>query len=202
MIRKSLTWLTDEAPQTKNQLIAAVVFEAEHAHTGGLAEEHPPPSWRKAEPAGRNHTDDVAAGESQHIARDAVYPSEKAVRAGGNVSRRFPVWTAIAVELPAGPLLQDVACQLPLEAAVVPLDQVVIDFRASPEAGQLTGLRGPQQRTGENAAEGKLPQPPAQLPCMLLPPFIQRQVGSTRVLVGVGLGRVAVPGEIELWQVR
>src|SRR4051812_31691875 len=40
------------------------------------------------------------------------------------------------------------------------------------------------------------------LPRMLLTPFIQRQVASTRVLVRVGPGRVAVPGEIELWQVR
>src|SRR5262245_1690397 len=85
LIRKSLTWLTDEVPQTKNRLIATVVFFCEHAHTGGLAEEHPPRRWRKAEPAGRNHADDVAAGDRQHIAGDAVYPSEKAVCAGRNV---------------------------------------------------------------------------------------------------------------------
>src|SRR5262245_46843575 len=161
------------------------------------------PSTTRAEPRpGRDHPDDVAAGDRQHVARDGLYPGEKAVSAGGNVSRRFPVGTAIAVEFPAGPLLEDVARQLPLEAAVVPLDQIVIDSRADAEPGQRTRLRGPQQRTGENAGEGKLPQPPTQLPGMLLPPFIQRQVGSTRVLLGVGPGRVAVPGEIELWQVR
>ena len=101
--RKSLTWLTDEIPQIQNRLIAAVVFKAEHSHTSGLAEEHPPRSWRQAEPAGRNHPDDVTAGERQHIAPDAVYPREKAVRAGCHISRRLTVGTTIAVEFPAGP---------------------------------------------------------------------------------------------------
>jgi hypothetical protein len=38
LIGKSLTWQTDEVPQTKNRLIATVVFKAEHAHAGGFAD--------------------------------------------------------------------------------------------------------------------------------------------------------------------
>ena len=45
-------------------------------------------------------------GERQHFARDALYPGEKAVSAGGNVSRRFPVGRAVAVEFPAGQFLR------------------------------------------------------------------------------------------------
>src|SRR5262249_17285876 len=129
-------------------------------------------------------------------------PGDEAIRAGSNVFRRFTLRTAIAIEFPAGPLFQHVACRFPLKAPVVPLDQIVIDCRARAEAGQLTGLRGPLERTAENAGEGKLPQPLTQVPRMLLASLIQRKVSSTRVLVRVGPGRVAMPGEIEPWQIR
>ena len=41
----------------------------------------------------------------------------------------------------------------------------------------------------------------AQLASMFLSTFIQRQIGSTRVLMGISPGRVAVSGEIEFWQI-
>jgi hypothetical protein len=124
-------------------LIAAVVLEAEHAHAGGVTEEDLPGRRRQAEPAGRDHPDDVPAGEGEHVAADAVYPGDEAVGAGGDDSRRFPVRRAVAVEFPAGPLLEDLAGPFALGSAVVPLQQVLIDFRACREAGQRAGLRGP-----------------------------------------------------------
>src|SRR5262249_40127223 len=60
---------------------------------------------------------------------------------------------------------------------------------------------GTEQGTSENADKGEPAQPLADLTRVLLPAFIQRQVGSTRVLVGVGPGCVAVPGEVEPWQI-
>jgi hypothetical protein len=41
----------------------------------------------------------------------------------------------------------------------------------------------------------------AELPRVLLTACIERQVGSTRVLVGVSPGCVAVAAEEELWQI-
>jgi hypothetical protein len=75
--------------------------------------------------------------ENAHVAADLVYPANKSVRAGGHVSRRFAVGTAIAVEFPAGPLLEDIAGPFPLKTAVVPLDQIGIDFRAGSKTSQL-----------------------------------------------------------------
>ena len=147
----SLPRLSDVVPQADDRLVPVLVLEAEHAHAGGAAEEEPPGARRQSEPAGRDHADDVAAGERQHVALDAAHAGDEAVGPGGDVLRRFAVRAAVAEQLPAGPLLQDVPGQLPLEAAVVPLDQVRIDLRDRPEAGQLARLRGTLQRAGEDA---------------------------------------------------
>src|SRR5262249_51173476 len=124
--------LTDVVPQANNWLVAAVMLEAEHPHAGRVAEEEPPGCRRQAEPARRDRPDDVAAGERQHVAGEAVDPGDDAVGPTGDVFGRFSLGAAIAVEFPAGPLLQDVAGQLSLVAAVIPLDQVGIDFCAGP----------------------------------------------------------------------
>ena len=77
--------------------------------------------------------------------------------------------------------------------------QVGIDFRDEPPPKLANwqvsrhvckGLVKTRQR--------KPPQPLAQLASVLLATFIQRQIGSAGVLVGVGPGRVTVPGEVEL----
>src|SRR5258707_12327652 len=117
------------------------MLKAEHAHRSGIAEEETPRGWRQAEPAGRDHPNDVAAGECQHVAGAAVFPGDEAVGPQGDVCWRFALGTAIAVEFPAGLLLQDVAGQLSLEAAVVPLDQVAINFRADTGAGHRMSSR-------------------------------------------------------------
>ncbi len=73
--------------------------------------------------------------------------------------------------------------QHPLEAAVVPLDQVRIDLRDRPEAGQLAGPRGALQRAGEDAGEGESPQPLAELAGAFLTGLVQRDVGAAGALV-------------------
>src|SRR5262249_3250995 len=118
------------------------MLKAEHAHRSGIAEEETPCGRRQAEPAGRDHPDDVSAGECQHVAGAAVYPGDEAVGPHGDVCWRFALGTAVAIEFPAGPLLQHVAGQLSIEAPVLPLIQLVTDFRADTEAGQFARLRG------------------------------------------------------------
>ncbi len=193
----ALPWFTGIVPQPDDRLVAAVMLEAEHAHAGGAAEKYTPGRRRQTAPAGRDHSYDVAARECQHVAIDTVYSGDEAFSAHCHVFGRFTARAAITIEFPAGLLFQDVAGQLSLEAAVVPLDQVMIDFRADSEAGQLTSFRGTPQGTGEHAGKGEPSQSLTQLACMLLPMFIQSQIGSTRVLMGVCPGRVAVTSEKE-----
>src|SRR5438105_782180 len=121
----SLPRLADVVPQTNDRVSAAVMLEAEHAHAGRVAEEEAPRLRRQAQPTGRDHADDVAAGKPQHVAIDVVDAGEEAGGTGGDVCGRFAFGAAIMVEFPAGPFPHDVARSLALEAAVIPLDQVV-----------------------------------------------------------------------------
>src|SRR5262249_45213666 len=109
----SLPRLTDVIPQPDDRLIAVFVLEAEHAHAGGATEEHPSGGGGHAVPAGRDHPDDVAAGERQHVARHAVNPGNEAVGARGDLLRRVVVRATVAEQLPTRPVFQDVACKRP-----------------------------------------------------------------------------------------
>src|SRR5262249_32494522 len=114
----------------------------------------------------------------------------------------FAGGTAVAEKLPAGVVFQDVAGKRPLQAAVVPFDEVGIHFRDRAKPGQLAGPGGALQMAGEYTHKGEIPQPLAQLPRGLYSVFIQRQIGSTRVLVGVGPIRVSMSREKEPRQGR
>src|SRR5262249_49114228 len=63
---------TDVVPLPNDRLVPTVVPKAEHPHAGWIAEEEPPGGRRQAEPARRDHPNDVAAGERQHVASDSV----------------------------------------------------------------------------------------------------------------------------------
>ena len=86
---RSLPRLGDVVPEADDRFVAVLVLEAEHAHAGGAAVEEPPGARRQAEPAGRDHPDDVPARERQHVPLDAPHPGDEAVGPGGDVPRRF-----------------------------------------------------------------------------------------------------------------
>jgi hypothetical protein len=71
--------MRDVVPQADDRFVTTVVFEAEHAHTSRAAEEKPASAWRQPKPTGRDHPDDVGAGERQDIALDGAYPGDKAI---------------------------------------------------------------------------------------------------------------------------
>src|SRR5262249_25055039 len=147
----SLPRFTDVVPQPDDWFVAAIVFKAKHTDAGGTTEEHPSRGRRQAVPACGNHPDDVAAGKRQYVAGDAVYPLDEAVGSSCNVFGRFAPGATIAVEFPAGLVLQDVTGKRSLQVAVVPFDEVSIDFRYRSKAGQFTCLRSTLQGTGEHA---------------------------------------------------
>src|SRR5262249_39611381 len=137
-------------PQPDDRLVAAVVLEAEHADAGRVAEVVAPGRRREAEPAGRYHPDDGAAGKSQDVAGSALDAGDEAVRAGRDVSRRFSVRTAVSVKLPAGSLLDDVPRHLAFESPIVPLQQIRVQLRAGPESGEFARPGRTLQGAGEN----------------------------------------------------
>src|SRR5437762_13892973 len=98
--KTSFARFTDVVPQTDDWRVKAVVLEPEHADAGGATEENAPERRRHPMPAGRDHADDVAAGERQNVALDVLRPSDEAVRPGGHVFGEFAVRAAVAVEFP------------------------------------------------------------------------------------------------------
>jgi len=67
----------------------------------------------------------------------------KRLALAADIFRRFAVRAAVVETIANPTFLQNVPGQLaPIEAAVVPLRQVGIDFGGRPEAGQRARLRG------------------------------------------------------------
>ena len=79
---------------------------------------------------------------------NGAHQLDHAIGARSDVVRRLTVWTPVTEQIPVR------ACRVYLDAsktfvvAVIPFDEVAIDFRHRPEAGQVTGPRRALQRTG------------------------------------------------------
>src|SRR5437899_964253 len=117
----------EEIPGTDDRLVVVVVLEAEHARARRAAEEKPAGIRRQPEPAGRDHANNVPAGECQNVALDVTNLGDEPIGPNGNVARRFAAGAAVAIQFPTGLFLKYLPRQLPFELAVVPLDQVGID---------------------------------------------------------------------------
>src|SRR5262249_10230987 len=153
----------DVVPQADDGFLTAIVLEAEYSDTGWAAKEIASGGWRQTEPAGRDHPGDVGAGEGQDVTLDGTYTGDEPGGASGKIKWRFALGAAVAEHFPAGPFLQDLPGQLPLQTAVIPLQQVGIHLRDFPEAGQRARSRSSLQRAGEHASKGKPLQPRAEL---------------------------------------
>src|SRR5262249_12869053 len=147
----SLPRFTDIVPQADDRLLTGVMLKAEHAHAGGAAEENPPRGPPPAAPAGPNHTVDGAPGQRQTDAPHPLYSGDDAVGPQSDVFGGFSASAAIPEEFPARPIFQDITRKCPVQAAVVPFDEVGIYLRDRSKTGQLACLGGALQGTGENA---------------------------------------------------
>src|SRR5205823_14926360 len=81
--------------------------------------------------------------------------------------------------------------------AVVPFDQITIDFGGSREAGQFTSASGALQWTSEDLRESQSGQPRSKVPCVALALFGQRQVSKTCVLAAKAPGGLAVSRQVK-----
>src|SRR5215470_13119549 len=69
-----------------------------------------------------------------------------------------------------------------LVIAIVPLDQIPVDFSDSSKAGQLTSASDTLQWAGKHLGKTQSAQPFLEPPRAALAAFCQRQVGKSRVL--------------------
>ena len=90
----------------------------------------------------------------------------------------------------------DFFCAFPFVLAVVPFDQVGIDFGSIAKARQLTSTPRALQRAGENLGETQSFQPFTKPSCVALAAIGQRQIGESGVLARETPCGLAVPREV------
>src|SRR3974377_1771435 len=93
--------------------------------------------------------------KDQHISLNRVHTAQYLVGPRGDLVWRLSPWTAVAKQLPVRPLLADFATPATLILAVVPFDQLAIDFGHSSEAGQFAGPGRAPQRAGKHLSAGQ-----------------------------------------------
>src|SRR5262245_13593467 len=138
----------------------------------------------------------MPAGKKQHVPLHCVQAVHDTVSPCRSLGRRFPSWAAIAEQFPAGTLRPDLGGAPPLILAVVPLDQIRINFSHSPEAGQLAGPGRALQGTGIYPGELQAAQSFPELTGVAFAALGQWQVGQPRMLAREAPGRLTVPGQI------
>jgi hypothetical protein len=84
----------------------------------------------------------MSARKQQHIAMDSAQAAHNAIRPGGYLLRRFTSRATVAEKLPFWTLCADLGPAAAFVFAIVPLDQVTIDFGNGAESGQLTSPNG------------------------------------------------------------
>src|SRR5258708_35549488 len=81
--------------------------------------------------------------------------------------------------------------------AVVPFDEVPIDFGPGTKAGQLAGAGGALQRAGKDPREFQSLEPFSQAPGVTFSARRQRQIGEAGVLAAVRPAGLALPGQVD-----
>src|SRR5262249_46179635 len=95
----------------------------------------------------------MTTGEKQNVSRHGAHAVHHAVCAGSNLLRGFAARTAVAEQLPSRTFGADLRRTAAFVFAVVPLDEVVVDFNHRSEAGQFTCAPGALQGTRPYSGE-------------------------------------------------
>ena len=138
----------------------------------------------------------MSAGKNQYVpscSADACYDT---VRPATDLLCRFPSRAAVAKQSPAGTFVVNLSGGPALVIAVVPFDEIVIEFSLRSEPGQVTGPRDALQRTGKDFGEGDPAHPSLELPRIALAARRQRNIRTPRMLARERPGRFAMPREI------
>src|SRR5207237_3805176 len=110
--------------------------------------------------------------------------------------RRFTSGATVAEQVPVRALSVDLGRAETLILAVVPLQQIAINFGYCPEAGQLTGPCRAQQGARKHLREIRSDQSFPERAGVLLVVLRQRQIGKPRMLTGEAPRRFAVSGPV------
>ena len=110
--------------------------------------------WLHANPSCGQHPEKMTAGKNQHVAAYCADPAHDTISSSCHLLWRFTAGRAIAEQLPVRAFFQDVNRQAAFVLAVVPLNEISIDFSRRSESGQLTCFSGvsPLRRSPSRSA--------------------------------------------------
>src|SRR5205823_4426830 len=152
---------------------------------------------RQAQPARREHAQEVGAREEQHVLIVSPHPEDHTISAGADVLDALSARTAIAEELPVRTLLAYLRRAQAFVLAIVPLDQVGIDHGHAAKAGQLAGAGRALQGARPDMVEVLTLEALAEAAGVFFAARRQWQVGQARVLPGEAPGRLAVASQVD-----
>src|SRR5271166_3636794 len=150
---------------------------AQRAEARSAQQEVPATSRVEAEPAGREHPQEMPARKNQHVAFDRAHPAHDAIGPRAYLARRLSSGAAVTEELPFRALRMDLSRAAALVLAVIPFDQVGVDFGRGAKAGQLARPHRALQGTGDYLSKSQSAQPLAEGAGVAFAAFSQGQVG-------------------------
>src|SRR4030095_8967161 len=118
----------------------------------------------------------MSARKKQHISRHSAHAPHHPIRSGRGFGWRFPSRSAVAEQFPVRALPMNVGTIATLVIAIVPFDQVAVDFSDSSKASQLARAPGTLQRAGKYLRKSQSTQPFLESSRIALATFCQRQV--------------------------
>jgi len=131
----------------------------------------------------------------EHIPRNGTNSLHDAVCSRCHLPRHFSPRAPITERFPVRALSQDVNRAAALILAVVPFDQVGVNFGDVSKTRQFAGPPGTLQRAGKHLGEGESPKSFSESSGDLLAVLGQRQIGTPGMLPSKAPGRFTVPGK-------
>src|SRR5262249_50872988 len=173
-----------------------VVFVTQRTHARGAQREVSTERDIKPEPTSGQYSQEMPARKKQHVTFDRAHALHHAICSCANLVWRFPSGAAIAKQLPIRALLLDAGGQATLILAIVPFEQVPLDFRHRAKTSQFAGPGGTLQGAGKHLGESYSPQPFLQPTGIALATFCKRQIGKSRVLARERPRGFSVSGQV------
>src|SRR6516165_1019307 len=110
-----------------------LIAQCAEAHS---AQQEVPATRRvETEPTSGEHPQEMPARKNQNVTFDRTHPAHDAVGSRADLARRLSSGTAITEELPVRTLCMDFRRAAAFILAIVPLDQVEIDFGRTGKSG-------------------------------------------------------------------
>src|SRR5438874_2506798 len=187
--------MTGVVPQPDYRL-RSVVFVTQRTQARCAQQEVSTECGIEPEPARGEYSQEMPAGEKQHVTFDTARAFHRAVRPRANLFWRFPSGAAIPKQLPIRALPVNVSGKATLILAIVPFEQVPVDFSYRSKSRQLAGPHRALQRAGKHLGESHSAQPFLKPAGIALAAFCERQVGKARVLARERPRGFPVPGQV------